>query len=180
MTLKNNEFILFLDIDGVMNNWNYGFEGIDPENIYWINKLYEKYKFKIVLCSSRLYSSRSSTVKRRFKELKKLFKTSGIKAHVIGRVLSNKELECEKIFFEGEYITPYRRGHRIQHFNEKINFKGRFLIADDEHELTFYGNYEYHLRPYSDKVIHVDQRIGFQNKDIMEAIQLIEKQFNLK
>lgn len=118
------DYILFLDIDGVINVFDKPGMSFEQESINTLNELYDKVKYKIVLSSS-------------WKEcwpiyyLQEMFKTIGIKAPLIATTntyfnnnnercsFNLDEIEHIKVeeYFSREYeISQWVRQYKVQHY----------------------------------------------------------------
>ena len=78
MSLLKNEKIIFLDIDGVMNDENRTADNFLPEAVWVLNTLHKKYNAKVVLSSSwREYYT--------IEDIEKLFHKNGLLIKVIDK-----------------------------------------------------------------------------------------------
>lgn len=141
------ERIIFLDVDGVLNNSKSPVDVllfIDPECLAHLKKIVNKTKAKIVLSSTWRYDP----LYKKF--LAKKFKLQGLKLWVGETPIFRTERE--------EEIRAYIN----QEFTE--NKKYNFVILDDMK-----------LEGFDDNFIHVDKKIGLSEEDASAAIRILKK-----
>lgn len=150
--------VIFLDFDGVVETiyWDKTEDGIvslnahkyrhselnNKQAIGWLNELYSKVPYNIVVSSTwRIGMSKE--------ELQKLLTNSGFnpKIKVIG-------------------VTPIlhqQRGLEIQQWIDDNDFKGKFIIVDDDCDMC-------HLMPF---LIRCDSLLGFTIYDYQKALKML-------
>ena len=150
--------IIFLDFDGVVETiyWDKAEDGVvslnahqyghselsNKQAIGWLNELYSKVPYNIVVSSTwRIGMSKEG--------LQKLLTNSGFnpKIKVIG-------------------ITPIlhqQRGLEIQQWIDDNDFKGKFIIVDDDCDMC-------HLMPF---LIRCDSLLGFTIYDYQKALKML-------
>ena len=151
--------IIFLDFDGVVETiyWEKAQDGTWSWNVHktgrrelnnkqaigWLNELYSKIPYNIVISSSWRIGMKQE-------ELQELLINSGFnpKIKVIG-------------------ITPVlyqARGEEIQRWIDENNFKGKFIIIDDDSDMC-------HLLPL---LVRCDCQLGFTIYDFQKALRLLQ------
>lgn len=109
------ENIVFLDIDGVMNDYEGNPEEFSPEAVKIINYLYNKYNISIVISSGW----RDSYT---FDDFEKLFEKNGVLARVIDITpIFLGDLQKKNASIRDEEIFYYVRRHNLK----------KYLILDD-------------------------------------------------
>lgn len=109
--------IIFLDLDGVLNNWNHP-ELIDEKNALVLKKLLKLSNAKIVLTSSNKYS----------------FQREGLKS-IEGSYLEKYLQELKRLEIPIYDITPYKgedKTAEIRAYLESNPLVTDFVIIDDE------------------------------------------------
>ncbi len=109
--------IIFLDLDGVLNNWNHP-ELIDEKNALVLKKLLKLSNAKIVLTSSNKYS----------------FQRDGLKS-IEGSYLEKYLQELKRLEIPIYDITPYKgedKTAEIRAYLESNPLVTDFVIIDDE------------------------------------------------
>lgn len=151
--------VVFLDIDGVVETiywekasdgtWSYnvhkyGHEELNNKQaIGWLNELYNKVPYDIVISSSWRYKMN----KDQFQEL--LVK-SGFNPNI-------KVIDTTPILYQ-------QRGLEIQKWLDDNNFKGKFIIIDDDCDMC-------HLRPF---LIRCDCQLGFTIYEYQKALEILK------
>jgi len=175
MEQKSN-FYLFLDIDGVMNDWDYiisevnagrmkkgqSIKSFKPESVNALNHLIEelskKYNFQLVI---------SSTWRMDMEETTEVFK----KHNIIG---------YDKLDSTPRRFDPHERGKEIIEYLEKHNFNENqddFLIIDDE---TFdYDKYFTDDKLIKTEIFHNALSFDMVNKYLKEHQNINENNFEM-
>ena len=153
ISIESIPFIIFLDIDGVLNIWNdedVKFE-INSNCVNNVNLLAEKYNASIVVSSSW----REGLTFERLTQLLYLF---NIKANIIGvtPVLSEYTGTENHV----DYYDYVQRGNEIQTWMDIVNYTKDFVIIDDTDDMV-------HLTPH---LILTDFYKGFSEDKLMFAI----------
>lgn len=133
MAKLNSEYIIFLDIDGVMNNSEREADDFLPEAVAVLNMLYNKYNAKVVLSSSwREFFT--------FDDLKELFEKNGLLIKIIDKtpvyVGSYNKRKVDKEGLTLEQICnleiPEDAGRNLEIMNYiKIHDVCNYVILDD-------------------------------------------------
>lgn len=152
--------IIFLDFDGVVEtiywekdkdgswSWNvhkFGREELNNKQaIGWLNELYRKVPYDIVVSSTwRIGMS--------VEELQTLITNSGF----------NKEIKV----LDKTPILYQQRGVEIQRWIDDNDFKGKFIIIDDDSDMC-------HLLPL---LVRCDCQLGFTIYDYNKALRLLDE-----
>lgn len=152
--------IIFLDFDGVVEtiywekdkdgswSWNVHKSGREELNnkqaIGWLNELYRKVPYDIVVSSTwRIGMS--------VEELQTLITNSGF----------NKEIKV----LDKTPILYQQRGVEIQRWIDDNDFKGKFIIIDDDSDMC-------HLLPL---LVRCDCQLGFTIYDYNKALRLLDE-----
>lgn len=151
--------VVFLDIDGVVETiywekasdgtWSYnvhkyGHEELNNKQaIGWLNELYNKVPYDIVISSSWRYKMN----KDQFQEL--LVK-SGFNPNI-------KVIDTTPVLYQ-------QRGLEIQKWLDDNNFKGKFIIIDDDCDMCY-------LRPF---LIRCDCQLGFTIYEYQKALEILK------
>jgi len=131
----NNDFYIFLDIDGVLNNYKYRSlntnpnHDLDPSNVYALKELITKKHAKLIITSSRC--SQEYTKELLDKELKEyninvdlyLYKPSIDRTTLIKEYITEHKIINYLVFDDTEY-------------NHREAFKDRFIKVDANKGLT--------------------------------------------
>lgn len=125
----NEEYIIFLDIDGVMNDSKREPDNFLPEAVSVLNTLFNKYNAKVVLSSSwREYFT--------FNDLKDLFEQNGLLIKIIDKTpvyicdkKINKALTLEEIS-NLDIQTDISRDFEIMNYI-KVHNICHYVILDD-------------------------------------------------
>ena len=151
--------IVFLDFDGVVETiywekdkdgtWSYNVHKYGKEElnnkqaIGWLNELYNKQPYDVVIDSSWRYNMTEE-------ELQDLLIKSGFNPDikVIGKT--------PKLYLA--------RGIEIQRWIDDNNFKGKFIIIDDDSDMC-------HLLPF---LVRCDCQLGFTIYDYQKALKLLQ------
>lgn len=160
-TTKDNTLYIFLDIDGVLNN----FKTQDINNLYKFDKNnVDAFNYLLsILKNPKIIISSSWTQKFFFEDLKKIFKDNNIDSNLIidkiEHTYSCKTIKPYKTEKEFEMAVDPNSGRNkdILNFINQHNINNSFLIIDDMYlsnkELNFYQ-------------IITDSNIGLTKKDI--------------
>lgn len=156
--------IIFLDIDGVLNNYNYaeqkykemrenaGKEGLgvinncydyfDPVSVVALNTILQKTDAKIVISSAwRIYNTKD--------ELRDHFKKQGI----LDRIISMTPIDC------GD-----SRGSEIDEWLQKNGkFVKNFVIIDDRDD----------MEPHMDKFVQTEFETGLRKEHIEDILRIL-------
>ena len=150
--------IIFLDIDGVLNNWEeakehytktkktyFGYDWpFSKKSMKVLRKLIKESNSNIVLSSSW----------RNSKKGRKIFKKALKKYHIEDKLIG---------------YTEYLNGQReleIQKYLDNLNEKVNFIILDDEN----------HFNKLEKNLVLVDSFYGFEEKDVEKALTLFKVQ----
>ena len=151
--------IVFLDFDGVVETiyweqeedgtWSYnvhkyGHEELNNKQaIGWLNELYKKVPYKVVVTSTWRYSMDIA-------QLQELLIKSGFnpEIEVIGKT--------PKLYLQ--------RGVEIQRWIDENQFKGKFVIIDDDSDMC-------HLLPF---LVRCDSQLGFTIYDYQKALNMLK------
>lgn len=153
-----NKPIVFLDFDGVVETiyWEKSNDGSwtlnghkngkvelsNKQAIGWFNELYQKIPFDIVVTSTwRLHMS--------VEELQSLLTNSGFIPNI-------KVIDKTPVLYQ-------QRGLEIQKWLDDNNFKGKFIIIDDDSDMC-------HLLPL---LVRTDCQLGFTIYDYQKALRLL-------
>lgn len=158
-----NKPVIFLDIDGVIETiywekdtdgtWSYNVHKYGNEEINnkqaigWLNELYKKVPYDIVISSTWRYKMS----KDQFQEL---FTRSGFNPDI-------KVIDVTPILYQ-------QRGLEIQEWIDNNNFKGKFIIIDDDSDMC-------HLLPF---LVRCDCQLGFTIYDYQKALKLLGDEEN--
>ena len=150
--------IIFLDFDGVVEtiywekdkdgswSWNvhkFGREELNNKQaIGWLNELYKKVPYDIVVSSTW-------RIRMSVEELQTLITNSGF----------NKEIRV----LDKTPILYQQRGVEIQRWIDDNDFKGKFIIIDDDSDMC-------HLLPL---LVRCDCQLGFTIYDYNKALRLL-------
>lgn len=154
--ISNNDKICFLDVDGVINNDKTmsktpnGFTGVSGTLVDRLKKIIEKTDAKIVLCSSWRVDYLKTNGND--PDSKYLIKQLSYKGLMIS------DCTCKEGINRGWQVSNYLKDHKIE----------KFVILDDEYEKDYE---EYHL---TNHVVHTDTAIGLTDKNVIEAINILE------
>lgn len=152
--------IIFLDFDGVVETiyWEKNKDGVWDFNIHktgrqelnnkqaigWLNQLYKKVPYDVVVSSTwRIGMS--------LDELQGLLIRSGFNREI-------KVIGTTPILYQ-------QRGLEIQEWIDTAEFKGRFIIIDDDSDMC-------HLLPL---LVRCDCQLGFTIYDYQKALRLLEE-----
>lgn len=152
--------IIFLDFDGVVETiywgknkdgtWSYNIHKLGREElnnkqaIGWLNELYNKIPYDIVVSSTwRMGMS--------VDELQNLLRKSGFNHNI-------KVIGKTPVLYQ-------QRGLEIQEWIDTAEFKGKFIIIDDDSDMC-------HLLPL---LVRCDCQLGFTIYDYQKALRLLEK-----
>lgn len=153
--------IIFLDFDGVVETiywekakdgtWSYNIHKFGREElnnkqaIGWLNELYSKVPYDIVVSSTwRIGMS--------VDELQNLLRKSGFNRNI-------KVIGKTPVLYQ-------QRGLEIQEWIDTAEFKGNFIIIDDDSDMC-------HLLP---RLIRCDCQLGFTIYDYQKALTLLLKE----
>ncbi len=139
--------VIFLDIDGVLNNHNtkqrmHGCIGIDPTNVVNLNKLLQYVDADVIVSSTW-------RVLHPLPAIQKWLKAAGFKGRISGRT--------------EEIIAAYDRGEEIQAWLTENPDVMHFVIFDDDSDMA-------HL---IDHLIQTDHRVGLTVEDINKALPFL-------
>lgn len=154
--IKEGDKIIFLDIDGVLNNDKtlartpQGFVGINSTLTSRLKNIVKETKAKIVLSSSW----RVNYVK---------YYISDTDSKYLIKQLGYKDLKIEG----STTITGSNRGWQIKQYIEEHKIK-TFVILDDEFENEFA---EYNLTKH---LVHTDSRLGLTRENVEQAIKILQ------
>lgn len=155
-----NKPIIFLDFDGVVETiywekdvdgtWSFNVHKVGREQlnnkqaIGWLNELYNKVPYDIVVSSTwRIGMS--------VEDLQNLLLRSGFNPEI-------KVLDKTPVLYQ-------QRGLEIQQWIDDNNFKGKFIIIDDDSDMC-------HLLPV---LVRCDCQLGFTIYDYNKALRLLEE-----
>lgn len=150
--------IIFLDFDGVVETiyWEKAKDGTWSYNVHktgrnqlnnkqaigWLNELYEKVPYDIVVSSTWRIGMRRD-------ELQELLIRSGFNPEI-------KVIGTTPILYQ-------QRGLEIQEWIDTAEFKGKFIIIDDDSDMC-------HLLPL---LVRCDCQLGFTIYDYQKALRLL-------
>lgn len=150
--------IIFLDFDGVVETiyWNQAEDGTWSLNIHktgrrelnnkqaigWLNELYNKIQYDVVISSTWRIGMKQE-------ELQELLTYSGFNPEI-------KVIGTTPILYQ-------QRGLEIQKWIDDNNFKGKFIIIDDDSDMC-------HLLPV---LVRCDCQLGFTIYDYQKALKLL-------
>jgi len=146
--------ILFLDIDGVLNNHTHmenGYCGIDRDKVRLLNKILDETECQIVITSAWRYMflSRSMNIRG----LENLFLTHGVKIHnrIFTTTISDEEIPT--------------RGLQIQNILDLFKkTKYTYVVVDDmDLDITNNGH------PF----VKIDGKVGLTEKEAGEIIHVL-------
>lgn len=151
--------IIFLDFDGVVETiyweqsengtWNFNIHKNNPHGlnnkqaIGWLNELYRKIPYDVVISSTW-------RIGMNIDDFRKLFLKSGF----------NPQIEIIGV----TPILYQQRGYEIQQWIDDNNFKGKFIIIDDDSDMC-------HLLPL---LVRTDCQLGFTIYDYEKALSLLK------
>lgn len=152
--------IIFLDFDGVVETiyWEKNKDGVWDFNVHkigrrelnnkqaigWLNELYKKVPYDVVVSSTwRIGMS--------LDELQGLLIRSGFNREI-------KVIGTTPILYQ-------QRGLEIQEWIDTAEFKGKFIIIDDDSDMC-------HLLPL---LVRCDCQLGFTIYDYQKALRLLEE-----
>lgn len=154
--------IIFMDFDGVVETiyWEKAEDGTwslnghktdkgvfsNKQAIGWFNELYRRIPFDVVVSSTWRYSMS-------VEELQDLFIKSGFNSDI-------KVLDKTPILYQ-------QRGLEIQKWIDDNNFKGSFIIVDDDSDMC-------HLIGY---LVRCDCQLGFTIYDYQKALKLLKSSY---
>lgn len=152
--------IIFLDFDGVVETiywekakdgtWSYNIHKLGREElnnkqaIGWLNELYNKIPYDIVVSSTWRMSMSVD-------ELQNLLRRSGFNRNI-------KVIGKTPVLYQ-------QRGLEIQEWIDTAEFKGKFIIIDDDSDMC-------HLLPL---LVRCDCQLGFTIYDYNKALTLLTK-----
>ena len=162
-------YIVFLDLDGVMTSTNYieyvhkrfTLRGntkfkyrnfmhkycFQEESIEYLNELYKLKPYGIVLTSTRRGEF------KKMEEWNTIFKINGIDAPLIGRT------ECSENNIREQEIIEY---------NKRCLFKNRpFIVLDDD---------TYDLKSLKSNLVHIDGKYGLSPKYLKISVEKLQSQ----
>ena len=151
-----NGVYLFLDLDGVLittPSWQSdkidkdGYSQFNSKCIFKLNELLNTKKFQIWLSSSR----------RKGKTLEEF-----------NKIFSNRKIDCEIYSFLPIYDDCVNRKDEILKFITERNIVN-FIILDDDKSLNSLE------QEHKKNLILTDNMIGFTDKELRKALQIIEK-----
>jgi hypothetical protein len=153
MSYSSMSPLIFLDIDGVLNNTPWmeenGFGTLDPFNVQMLVQLIQLTNAYLVISSDwRRYHSYSVLCYRLVND--------GVPDRFIGATPC-LEVEVD----DDEEIVP--RGLEIDAWLKTKNWKGSFCILDDLSDMT----------PHQDRLIQTDDDYGLIERDIEKVISLL-------
>jgi hypothetical protein len=146
--------IIFLDIDGVLNNTNHTLYmsstvgrshglPLDPVSIWTLNEI-------LMLTGSNIVISSSWRIIKSLDSLRVTFRKNGINGNLVG-------------------VTPHvagmQRGQEIEQYVHVHEVKN-FVIIDDSSD----------MEPYMDKLVQTDTRYGLRPLHIEAVTSLLEKE----
>jgi len=167
--------IIFLDMDGVINNSNtrapkdvkfgekeWWISQIETELVSRLNEVIEKTEAKVVISSSwREYWHPL--------EIQEMLKERGFKGKVIGRTPRRIEIDHELV---GDKIGPklsriYPRGLEIKQWliQNRKNYKDKIVIFDDCEDMV----------DLSDQYIKTSYKTGLTESDVNKAITILNE-----
>lgn len=141
--------IIFLDLDGVLNNWNHP-ELIDEKNALVLKKLLKLSNAKIVLTSSNKYS----------------FQREGLKS-IEGSYLEKYLQELKRLEIPIYDITPYKgedKTAEIRAYLESNPLVTDFVIIDDELVDESLWKYQVYLDLYK----------GLEEEHLVPSLDILE------
>lgn len=154
-----NKPIIFLDFDGVVetiywekdenDTWSFNIhksnrsELNNKQAIGWLNQLYKECPYDVVVSSTW-------RIGMDIEELQKLLLVSGF----------NKDIKI----IGTTPILHLPRGLEIQQWIDENNFKGKFIIIDDDSDMC-------HLLPV---LVRTDCQLGFTIYDFQKALKLLQ------
>ena len=133
MTNFKDDYFIFLDIDGVMNDENCPADDFLPEAVWVLNYLYNKYNAKVILSSSwREYYT--------FDDIKELFQKNGLLIKVIDKTpvfvgsYEKREINEEGLTLEEicnmQVPEDAGRNKEIMHYIQVHGIQ-KYVILDD-------------------------------------------------
>ena len=155
-----NKPVIFLDFDGVIETiyWEKNKDGVWDFNVHktgrrelnnkqaigWLNELYKKVPYDVVVSSTwRIGMS--------LDELQGLLIRSGFNREI-------KVIGTTPILYQ-------QRGLEIQEWIDTTEFKGKFIIIDDDSDMC-------HLLP---RLVRCDCQLGFTIYDYQKALRLLSE-----
>ncbi len=157
--------IIFLDIDGVLNNevmcfnpeWKEKQFDIDKRCMDLLNNLIEKTDAKVVISSVWRYGNT-------IESLQKLLEEYGFKGEVIGLTPSYGHTACVR----GNEILGWLQDNQDRYEGLDYNFKNYVILDDDGDMLLF----------QKDNFIHVDNFSGLTPNIIWKAEKILNRNYN--
>lgn len=139
--------VIFLDFDGVINNWN-NFDGVDVNNVLPLIEIVKITGAKIVATSSNKYS----------------FQVNGVE--YADSNYSHYVLELKKLGIEIFDVTPYVEGNRekeiIKYLEEHPEIE-EFLIFDDD----------YIIDPLKEHQVFLDLYMGITDEHVESSLNIL-------
>lgn len=151
--------VVFLDFDGVVETiyWEKSEDGswtlnghksgkselCNKQAIGWLNELYSKVSYDVVVSSSW-------RIRMSVDELQELLTKSGFNSDI-------KVIDKTPVLYQ-------QRGYEIQQWIDDHNFKGKFIIIDDDSDMC-------HLLP---ALVRTDCQLGFTIYDYNKALRILK------
>lgn len=140
--------VIFLDFDGVINNWDH-FDGVDPKNALILKKVIEKTNARIVATTSNKYKFQNKNVN---------IKETGYYTYI---------LKLAELGIEIHDVTPYveqDKEKEILAYLKNHQYIRNFVIVDDEHISDILKDHEVILDNYD----------GLLEEHIIPIISILE------
>ena len=151
--MNHPQRVLFLDIDGVLNNDDWLFENgsltCDPANVKCLNRIIAETGAEIVVSSDwRRWMSWSDLCTRLF--------TAGVEAEFLGKTPA-----IDRDTPHGE--LPHR-GREIDGWLQEANFDGTYVILDDRGD----------MEPHMHRLVQTRYDSGLTETEVQRVVALME------
>jgi HAD domain in Swiss Army Knife RNA repair proteins len=156
--------VIFLDVDGVLNNGGYwqrvpqterNHEDFDPDSVEALNLIVEKSKARFVISSTwRLHHT--------LREMRSIFRRNGVKGVILDFTPEEYEVVVRRAY--GSVDKPRQRGYEIATWLDEQEVKPEgFVIIDDDSDMA-------HLMEF---LVKTDSMKGLQMEHVEPALKIL-------
>lgn len=161
--------IIFLDIDGVLNNalWyketngHRGRDDLSPDNIKFLNELIENTGAKVVVTSTW-------RLNRTVEELQEILARNGFVGEIVGKTIDMRRGEDSDCILRGNEILQWMKAHPVELGCAYYDYKD-YVILDDDSDMLYWQK---------DNYIHVDPYCGLTPWCIYKAKKLLNGKYD--